>query len=101
LALNPHVSRRAREYSEYMVTNGYVHSKGWLEGTGYGENIHHLFYNSPQSDEEIYGRLSREWYDSPGHRGNILGNYRESGIGVYHHYDGTWHHYYGTQMFIP
>jgi len=101
LKLNPHVSRRAKEYSKYMVDHGYVHSKGWLGGTGYGENIHKISYNNPQSDEEIYGRLSREWYASPGHKSNILGNYRESGIGVYHHYDGTFHHYYGTQMFIP
>ena len=70
---------------------------GSMEGLSInGENVA-MYGPSSASDAEAAGReLAEMWWNSSGHRANMLGNYKGLGVGVYRTASGE---IYGTQIF--
>ncbi|MBO3459704.1 CAP domain-containing protein [Aetokthonos hydrillicola Thurmond2011] len=107
LAINGALTQAARRHSQDMAMRGYLDHyspegrscQERARAAGYpsqfvGENI---AYGSPTPEQVV-----QKWMDSPGHRNNILnGNYRDIGVGFYHHptsrYKYTWTQVFGSR----
>lgn len=75
----------------------YVDEFGSMEGVWIsGENVAYFGPSGGLTAEEVGRRLAQMWWNSSGHRANMLGNHTGVGAGVYKTAGG---HIYGTQIF--
>ena len=78
-------------------TSAYKNKFGSMEGVWVaGENVAFYGPSSGQTAEVAGLRLAQMWWNSSGHRANMLGNYDGVGIGVFKTSRGN---VFGTQIF--
>lgn len=85
LRLNPLLCQVARQHSENMARRGRLDH--YLDGKGPSQRCADAGYTSYSGENIASGSPSRPeaffrlWVNSPGHRGNMLGNHTEVGVG--------------------
>ncbi|MFA5857078.1 MAG: CAP domain-containing protein [Candidatus Pacearchaeota archaeon] len=101
------IAEVARKYSVHLSTGvpfnhdqagGFNSRLSQIGGNG-GENIAYFSTSEELNPEEIGRRLSVQWINSRGHRNNILGNWKRTGVGIYSFQRGGMYYHYGTQIF--
>ena len=110
LVLAPKISFAARDWSQKQANMGGIGHAGFpssrraVLASEFGadqrfslsaENVAMFSYrfNSPDA---VAGEFARMWWNSSGHRRNMLGNYPMLGVGVFRTQRGS---YYATQIF--
>jgi len=109
LQQNSNLQQAARNFAVFMAKSGkYSHdADGRSAGeralaAGYQhciikENIGRCFRSSGYSAIDLAKKLSESWWNSPGHRQNLLdGDIKETGIGIAQSKSGR---YFGVQLF--
>lgn len=107
LQFDPKVSFVARNWSTRQSAGGFIGHSGFPEarvglyqrefGTGIffsAENVAMNFCNG--SEEAVAASFAQQWWDSPGHRANMLGGHAAIGVGIVETTGGAC---YGTQIF--
>lgn len=111
LATTAHANWTARDWSKKQGARGSIGHDGFpgsrtavhkaefgsMEGIWFGgENVAYFGGFGDQTPEEAGRRLAQMWWNSSGHRANMLGNYAGVGIGVFKTARGS---VFGTQIF--
>jgi uncharacterized protein YkwD len=102
LQLNAAISQAATQHSQDMATHKLAFGHGGFSSRS--SNLYATFRgaqgmaeNVAYSDIDNAKTLVQFWFNSSGHRKNILGNYNLTGIGIAHDANGR---VYATQIFL-
>jgi len=114
LALDAKIAFVARDWSQKQARSGYISHSGFpssrmtvyrqefnVSRSLHGENVAMTSMVSASSqDDAAAERVAEEfadmWWNSSGHRANMLGQFRSLGVGVFKNSRGSW---YATQIF--
>ncbi len=111
LAIHGHLAFVSRTWSEAQARRGSIGHDGFpyqreeayrrefgsMEGIGImGENVAMFSWGEGQTAAEVARQLTDQWWNSSGHRANMLGGFDGIGAGVVR--DGSGY-VYGTQIF--
>ncbi|AMV39691.1 CAP domain-containing protein [Planctomyces sp. SH-PL62] len=92
--ISPELQEAAQLHAEEMAGRGQMTHKG-ADGSSVADRVQNLGYRYRRCGENVaYGHYSPElvmrgWLTSPPHRKNILGDYRQVGLGYATAKDGT------------
>lgn len=103
LALNPQLVKAAQSHSDFMAARGKLAHSGIGDGSPW-DRIAAAGYRMSSAAENVawnqqgVNQVMKSWMNSPGHRSNILGAYREFGGAVAYGKDGSpyWTTDFGT-----
>jgi uncharacterized protein YkwD len=111
LAASGHLGFVARDWSTTQANDGdishngfpdsrtqvYTQEFGTMEGIWVsGENVAMYTGGESQAATDLAAQITEQWWESPGHRDNMLGSFDGIGVGIVRTSDGA---VYGTQDF--